>query len=402
MEHHATIKTDCHPSIMIHPVETIDYEALALDLDALHADAKNELGDADLLHMKKMINWGKTCTILGYGTAWIFPNPASMLLIAQGATARWAIVAHHVLHGGLDKLSNTPKDLTRRGFATGIRRPIDWMDWMLPEAWRYEHSVFHHYHTNEPIDPDLVEQNVKSLHSPKVPMLLRYITLIFFAFTWKLSYYAPNTFRILYRANQAKAQGRSGIKTYKPNEASYASVFDCRQTEGRSFWLTCLLPYALFRFFLLPLLFLPLGTWAMFYVLLNSLGAELFHNLYTFFLIVPNHAGDDVHRFQVGITDRPEFYVRQILSSVNYSTGGDIRDFLHGFANYQIEHHLWPDLPPLAYQKLQPKVKSVCQKHGVPYIQEPVWKRGLKLIDIIAGKSRMINASTLKKSQRNK
>jgi fatty acid desaturase len=387
---------------MIHPVESIDYEALALDLDSLYTDAKRELGRADFQHMKKMIAWGRICTILGYGTAWIFPNPISMLLIAQGATTRWAIVAHHVLHGGLDKLPNTPNHLTRRGFAMGFRRPIDWMDWMLPEAWRYEHSVFHHYHTNEPIDPDLVEQNVAVLHSPNIPLFWRYIALVFFAFTWKLSYYAPNTFRVLCRANQAKAQGKSGITTFKPNEASYAAVFDFRHAEGRGFWLACILPYAIYRFLLIPLIFLPLGSWATLYVLLNSVGAELLHNLYTFFLIVPNHAGDDVHRFRDRITDRPEFYVRQILSSVNYSTGGDMCDFLHGFANYQIEHHLWPDLPPLAYQKLQPKVKSVCYKHGVSYIQEPVWKRGLKLIDIIAGKSRMINGFTLKKSQRNK
>ncbi|MFN7899212.1 MAG: fatty acid desaturase family protein [Synechococcaceae cyanobacterium] len=385
---------------MINPVEQLDYEALALDLDALFAEAKRELGDADLLHMKKMICWGRICTILGYGTAWILPNPVSMLLIAQGATARWAIVAHHVLHGGLEKLPNTPKHLTRRGFAVGIRRPLDWMDWMLPEAWRYEHSVFHHYHTNEPIDPDLVEQNVQALHSPKIPLSWRYIALVFFAFTWKLSYYAPNTFRVLQRANQAKSQGKSGLTTYKPNEASYAAVFDFRHLEGRNFWRICLLPYVLYRFLLIPMLFLPLGSWASFCVVLNSLGAELFHNLYTFFLIVPNHAGDDVHRFQTGITDRTEFYVRQILGTVNYSTGGDIRDFLHGFLNYQIEHHLWPELPPLAYQRLQPKVKSICLKHGVPYIQEPVWKRGLKLIDIIVGKSRMINSSTLKKSER--
>jgi fatty acid desaturase len=385
---------------MIDPVQNMDYEAFALDLDSLHKEIKQDLGRADIVHMKKMILWGRACTIFGYGTAWLFPNPFSMLCLAQGATARWTIVAHHVLHGALDKVPNTPKPLTRRGFASGTRRFIDWLDWIFPEAWCYEHNVFHHYHTNEPIDPDLVERNVAALHSPSIPLSWRYLALIFFAFTWKLSYYAPNTFRVHYRSNQAKAQGKSGILMTKDLEDSYAFVFDLRKPEGRSFWLNCLLPYALFRFVLIPLLFLPLGGWAVFYVLLNSFGAELLHNLYTFFLIVPNHAGDDVHRFQGRISDRPEFYVRQILSSVNYTTGGDICDFMHGFLNYQIEHHLWPDLPPLAYQKLQPKVRSICQKHGVPYIQEPVWKRFQKLVDIIVGKSRMINATTLAKQQR--
>ena len=41
--------------------------------------------------------------------------------------------------------------------------------------------------------------------------------------------------------------------------------------------------------------------------------------------------------------------------------GGDVNDFLHGWLNYQIEHHLFPDLPPLRYRQLQPKVKARCE-----------------------------------------
>ena len=38
------------------------------------------------------------------------------------------------------------------------------------------------------------------------------------------------------------------------------------------------------------------------------------------------------------------FYVRQIVSSANYAMGSDSVDFVHGWLNYQIEHHVWPDL----------------------------------------------------------
>ncbi len=30
-------------------------------------------------------------------------------------------------------------------FAQGKRRFIDWFDWILPEAWNYEHNILHHY-----------------------------------------------------------------------------------------------------------------------------------------------------------------------------------------------------------------------------------------------------------------
>jgi fatty acid desaturase len=107
-----------------------------------------------------------------------------------------------------------------------------------------------------------------------------------------------------------------------------------------------------------------------------------------------------MHRFDRKVTDRAEFYVRQVLGSVNFSTGGDLRDFLHGFLNYQIEHHLWPDLPPSAYQRIQPKVKAVCERHGVPYVQEPLHKRVAQLLGIVTGSKRMQRSETRHRDER--
>jgi len=39
---------------------------------------------------------------------------------------------------------------------------MDWLDWMLPEAWNVEHKN-HHYSLNEIDDPDLVERNMDML-----------------------------------------------------------------------------------------------------------------------------------------------------------------------------------------------------------------------------------------------
>jgi len=68
--------------------------------------------------------------------------------------------------------------------------------------------------------------------------------------------------------------------------------------------------------------------------------------------------------------------------------------------NYQIEHHLWPDLPPSAYQRVQPKVKAVCEKHGVPYVQEPLHRRLAQLLGIVTGERRMQASRTRDKHER--
>jgi fatty acid desaturase len=51
-----------------------------------------------------------------------------------------------------------------------------------------------------------------------------------------------------------------------------------------------------------------------------------------------------------------------LTRSVNYKTGSDLNDFMHGYLNYQIEHHIWPDLTMLSYKKAQPLVKKVRAK----------------------------------------
>jgi hypothetical protein len=43
----------------------------------------------------------------------------------------------------------------------------------------------------------------------------------------------------------------------------------------------------------------------------------------------------------------------------------------------------------LAYQKGAPQLKAICEKYGVPYVQESVFKRLRKTVDIMVGKTTM-------------
>ena len=149
------------------------------------------------------------------------------------------------------------------------------------------------------------------------------------------------------------------------------------------------MPYALLNFVGLPLLFAPLGAWAAFSALCNSLLADVLTNIHTFFVVGPNHTGDDVYRFDNAPSSRGEFYVRQVVGSVNYRTGGDLTDYAHLWLNYQIEHHLFPDVSMLAYRRAQPKVRALCEKYGVPYLQRPVCERFGKMAAVFVGNSRM-------------
>lgn len=363
------------------------YDAFLHDILALRAEAFASLGAEDIEHLQKIERWGRLCTAGGYATAWLAPNLLSAALLSLGSTARWTIVTHHVTHKGMDKVPGVPARLTSKEFGVGNRRWSDWLDWIHPDAWRHEHNLLHHYHLGESDDPDLVEENVRALRESNAPLLAKYLAVAFFAGTWKLSYYAPNTFAEWRRAERRR--NTKGEPVVEPT-GTYARFFDVTTEEGRAFFRSCVLPYASVRFGMIPLLFAPLGLAASLNVWINTAIAEVFTNVHTFAIIVPNHAGDDVVRFDAPISERAEFFVRQITGSVNYTTGGDVNDFLHGWLNYQIEHHLFPDLPPLRYRQLQPKVKALCEKHGLPYRQESVLRRVRKLVDVMVGKTSML------------
>jgi len=371
------------------PGLNVDEEAFARDLQALRTEMESSLGPEDRAHFRKIERWGRVCSALGYATAWLAPNPLSALLIAQGNTARWTMMAHHVTHRGYDRVPGMPEHRTGRAFATGWRRFLDWPDWIHPDAWRHEHNALHHGRTGETADPDLVEENTEFLRRSNMPLLAKYAVVAFFACTWKLTYYAPNTFLEWRRAERRRA----GVKD-EGGSLRLVTAFNPLTADGRAFWWTCILPYVGLRFVLLPALFAPLGAWAVASVFANSVLAELLTNLQSFVLIAPNHAGDDLYRFHDRAKSNAEFSVRQVLGSVNYATGGDVVDFLHGWLNYQIEHHIWPSLPMSKYQQVQPRVKALCEKHGVPYVQEGVFRRVKKLVDIMVGRNSMRTVPT--------
>ena len=385
----------------------IDLTAFAAEIQALRAQLLSEIGEADLTHLRKMERWGRAATLVGYATAWMGVNPLTPILLGLGNMARWTMVTHHVMHRGYDKLPGVPARYHSRHYARGWRRLIDWLDWIHPSAWEHEHNQLHHFHTGEFDDPDLVEHNGWILRLRGLPRALKIVFVTLLMATWKFSYYAPNTWwawtqhrRI--RARQGDAAGQARLpstgrvwRLLFPGERVLLPL--TRRALG--FQLQCVLPYAVVRFGLIPALFLPLGHWAWAAVLINSLIAEIVANVHAFVVIVPNHAGDDVYRFDTPCSTRAEFCLRQVVGSVNYPGGSDGRDFLMGFLNYQIEHHLWPDLPMLKYREAAPRLQEICRRHGVPYICESVFKRFARLWSILLGDRSMLRAAPIKSSR---
>lgn len=385
---------------MTDPAPGLDYDAFARDLDAVRAELGATPSADDLAHFQRLARWGRTCTAAGYATSWIAPNPLSAVAISLGMTARWTIVAHHVMHRGVERAPDLPPALSRKRFAKGWRRWIDWPEWMHPDAWDHEHNHLHHARTGDPGDPDLVEAHMEAVRGAKIPRALKHAVVGFYALTWKFSYYAPNTMALLRRAERRRAKGVTADPDACNTDVEVLRALDPRTDDGRAYWTRCALPYAAYRFVAIPAMFAPLGPWAVFSTWANSVMAEAISSAHSFAIIATNHCGDDLYRFERAPRDRAEFYLRQVLGSTNFPTGGDVNDFLYGFLNYQIEHHLWPDLSPRQYQRAAPKVREVCARHGVPYVQEPLRRRVKRLVDVMVGARSMRRGETRSRRER--
>jgi fatty acid desaturase len=396
----------------------VDRAAFLRDVDALRAKLVAGLGADDLRHLATHVRASRACTLGGYGFAlaagWLLERHAStdthtagMSLVAAGLVllaaallglgtySAW-ITMHHVGHRGYDKVPGVPPRWTSRRFARGARRYLDWLDWMTPEAWIHEHNMLHHGRTGEEADPDLVERNALILRTWRAPRAVKLLAVGSAALTWKFLYYAPNTVRALHRAERARA----GHRDAESDEDAARRLFDLRRpesraelrrllsprsAEGRTLWLRCWLPYGALRFGVLPLPALLVGPRAWVAVFVASLLGELLTNLQGFVTITPNHTGDDLPRFEGHARDRAEFVLRQIVGSVDYTGGDGWRDFLQGYLNYQIEHHVWADLPMLKYRQAQPELEAICARHGVPYLRAPLARRFAKLVAILVG-----------------
>jgi linoleoyl-CoA desaturase len=86
-------------------------------------------------------------------------------------------------------------------------------------------------------------------------------------------------------------------------------------------------------------------------------------------VIFCGHFPDGAEKFTVEEFENEtpgEWYLRQMLGSANFNAG-PLMAFMSGNLCYQIEHHLFPDLPSNRYAEIAVRVRALCEKYDLPY-----------------------------------
>ena len=105
--------------------------------------------------------------------------------------------------------------------------------------------------------------------------------------------------------------------------------------------------------------------------------ANLARNLWSYMIIFCGHFPDGALHFteeELEDETRAEWYLRQMLGSANFE-GGRTLHILSGSLGFQIEHHLFPDLPSNRYPEIAVKVRALCDKYDIPYTTGPLHRQ---------------------------
>ena len=102
--------------------------------------------------------------------------------------------------------------------------------------------------------------------------------------------------------------------------------------------------------------------------------ANFTRNVWSYVIIFCGHFPDGAMHFteeEIEDETRAEWYLRQILGAANFK-GGPLLHIMSGNLGFQIEHHLFPDLPSNRYAEISVKVQALCQKYDIPYTTGPL------------------------------
>ena len=246
-------------------------------------------------------------------------------------------IGHNTMHGQWDWM-NDPEIHSSTW---------EWDNSCPSSGWKHSHNFVHHKYTNVlGMDNDVGYGILRVTRDKKwTPVTLTQpIQNVILAslFQWAVAFYDVELGAVF--------AGKKKWEVAKPQ------LIEVLEKGGRQL----LKDYALF-----PLLAGP--RWAE--VAKGNAVANLVRNVWAYAVIFCGHFPDDAETFtkdQYKNENKAEWYLRQMLGSANFH-GGFILSVLSGNLNYQIEHHLYPDMPSNRLAAISKQVKEICRDYDLPY-----------------------------------
>ncbi len=326
-----------------------EVEQIGRELDAIRAEIEESRGASDAAYINRMIKIQRGLAAAGRATlfasnkkpAWA--AGAAMLGLAK--ILENMEIGHNVMHGQWDWM-NDPEIHSSNW---------EWDTAQPAEQWKHSHNYVHHQFTNVlGYDNDigygiLRMAREQKWHPANIGQPV-YNALLATLFQWGVALHDLDIERI-----------RKGEKDPKEMKRQLRQI----ARKGRNQILKDYVVYPA----------LSGKNWKT--TLTANATANVARNLWSYVIIFCGHFPDGAMHFteeEIEDETRSEWYLRQVLGAANFN-GGPLLHILSGNLGFQIEHHLFPDLPSNRYAEISVKVKALCEKYDLPYTTGPLHRQ---------------------------
>ena len=318
-----------------------DVEALGRELDVIRADIEESRGDRDARYIRRSIQLqralvvGSRIVLMASRNkyAWV----AGTAMLGAGKIIENMELGHNITHGQWDWMNDPEIHSTE----------WEWDTTAPSVQWKKSHNFIHHKYTNiVGMDDDVGYGIVRVTRDQHwAPWMIGnpiYNMLLGTLFEWGVA-----------------AHGLE-LNKVRRHEKSWAEVRKDLRIIAKKVGKQVGKDYIVF-----PALAGP--GWKR--TLQANAVANLIRNYWSYAVIFCGHFPDGAEKFtreEFEAETQAEWYLRQMLGSANFHAG-KLMAFMSGNLCYQIEHHLFPDLPSNRYAEIAVRVQALCDKYDLPY-----------------------------------
>ncbi|KRE35568.1 fatty acid desaturase [Janibacter sp. Soil728] len=317
-------------------------EELGRELDEIRAGVMASLGEADARYIRRVIKAQRYLEVGGRAALFFSSNPIAWVAGTAALSASKILdnmeVGHNIIHGQWDWMRDPSIHSST----------WEWDNVTPADHWKSSHNQVHHTYTNVVgHDNDLgygimrVDDAQKWYPGYLIQPVTQFINATLFE-------YGIAAYDLELGKNWA---------TRKDNPEWMAEadkvVNKIKKQAGKD--------YLLFPLLSGPNFVSTLGA---------NLVANLVRNYWTHSVIMCGHFPAGVKTFTKNSIDgetRGEWYLRQMLGSANI-TGSTPMHIATGHLSYQIEHHLFPDMPSRRYPEIAPRIQALFAEYGIEYV----------------------------------
>lgn len=229
--------------------------------------------------------------------------------------------------------------------------------------WKIQHNVLHHSYTNiDGFDDDIETK------------LMRFSPLQNRKFLHRFqAYYAPFLYSLM---SLYWFLGKDFIQLSRYKKKNLLATQNITFSKG-IFEVVLHKIWYIILFIVLPLILIPV---AWYHILIGFLIMHFITGLALALIFQPAHVVEDSSFFAPDENMHVEnnWAIHQMKTTSNYAHGSKLFSWYIGGLNYQIEHHLFPNICHIHYNKISTIVRQTAKEYGIAYRQHKTFFGALK------------------------